>query len=147
MKEQLTAITLLLLVAGKAACAQDKIATYAVGKPGTATYEHLSFWVQNGRRTAIYYTYGADRKEAKVKYFGKTKLKNKPGFKVQFSNGHVLSLIPSGLLLTVVDATGKAPKTFAWEYEGPINGIGTFCQDCAADEKEAMQVLRTYYLN
>ncbi|MDB5267402.1 MAG: hypothetical protein JWP58_442 [Hymenobacter sp.] len=136
----------MILGAGKVAHAQTQVASYAFGKPGTATYERLSFWVKDGQRTDIYYAYGAARKEAKLNYLSKAQLNNKPGFKVRFSNGHVLAIVPEGLLLQVGDAPGKASKSFAWEYEGPVNGIGTFCQSCAADEKEAMRIIRTYYL-
>jgi hypothetical protein len=139
------AITATLLLTSLAASAQTNVASYSFGTPGKADYEHLSFWVKAGRRADITYAYGADRKEVQLKYLGKTQLSNKPGFKVQFTNGHVLSIIPSGILLAV-SATGQSPKSFAWEYEGPVNGIGTFCDVCAADEKEAMQLLRTYYL-
>ena len=146
MNGQLTAIALTLLLAGSTASAQTRIASYAVGEPGTASYEHLSFWVKNGHRAEIYYSYGKDRKEVKLTYAGKLQQPGKPGFKVRFSNGHLLAISPSGIDLQVGPLTGSAPKKFAWEYEGPVDGIGTFCQDCAADEKEALQILRTYYL-
>ena len=145
MKTQFTVITATLLLSGTAASAQTKVASYSFGTPGKADYEHLSFWVKAGKRTGIYYSYGADRKEAKLKYLGKTQLNTKPGFRVQFTNGHVLAVMPSGNLL-LVSANGQDAKRFAWEYEGPVNGIGTFCDVCAADEKEAMQLMRTYYL-
>lgn len=141
MKGQLAA-TALIILASNAAHSQTKVANYALGKPGTDKYEQLSFWVKDGKRTDIFYAYGKDRKEVKVAYLKS----NKSGFSVQFSNGHTLAITPNGTLLKVTDAAGKAPKTFAWEYEGPVNGIGTFCEPCAADEKEAMQIMRTYYL-
>ena len=150
MKAQLLAITATLLLGGASAHAQTKsaptkVASYSFGAPGTVGYEHLSFWVKAGKRTDIYYAYGADRKEVKLKYLGKTLLNSKPGFKVQFANGNVLSVAPSDNLLTV-SAAGQTPTSFAWEYEGPVDGIGTFCDVCAADDKEAMQLVRTYYL-
>ena len=78
-------------------------------------------------------------------YVSKAQLNGINGFKVQFSNGHTTTIIPSGIILKVSEA-GKAPKTFAWEYEGPIDGIGTFCEQCAEDEKAAMQLIKSYYL-
>lgn len=160
MKAQLLAITATLLLAGAPARAQTKsastksaqtkvaptkVASYSFGAPGTVSFEYLSFWVKAGKRTDIYYSYGANRKEVKLKYLGKTQVDSKPGFKVQFANGNVLSVVPNGDLLTV-SAAGQTPNSFAWEYEGPVNGIGTFCDVCAADEKEAMELVRTYYL-
>ncbi|GAB3867022.1 hypothetical protein GCM10028824_08480 [Hymenobacter segetis] len=150
MKVQLLAITATLLLAGAAAQAQTKsaptkVASYSFGASGTVGYEHLSFWVKAGKRTDIYYSYGPSRREVKLKYVGKTQLNGQPGFKVQFANGQVLSVVPSDDLLSVSGA-GQTPNTFAWEYEGPVNGRGTFCDVCTADEKEAMQLVRTYYL-
>ena len=145
MKAQFLALTAALLLASLVAHAQTKVALYSFGEPGQASYEQLSFWAKAGKRTDIYYVYGADRKQVRLKYLGKTLPGSKPGFRVQFTNGHMLAIVPSGLRLAVSGA-GQASKSFAWEYEGPVDGIGTFCEPCAADEKEAMQVLRTYYL-
>lgn len=139
-------ITALTLFAENLAFAQTKVAAYSYGKPGTDNYEHLSFWVKDGKRADIYYAYGKDRKEVKLNYVSAIRATTNSGFKIQFSNSHTLSVVPGGTLLKVTDTTAKAPKSFAWEYEGPVNGIGTFCRECAADEKEAMQIVRTYYL-
>lgn len=134
----------IMLFVGPAASAQTKVANYSIGKYGTEKYEHFSFWVKNGHRAEIYYNYGKENKEFKVTYLGKTQLNGSTGFKAQFSNGHTVTIIPSGILIKVADAE-KPPKSFAWEYEGPINGIGTFCQQCAEDEKEAVKIMNTYY--
>jgi len=125
--------------------AQMKVAQYAVGEPGTVAYEKLSFWVNKGKRTDVYYAYGKDLKEVKVKYLGRKSANGVSGFAVQFPNGHALTITPSGTILKVTDAT-EAPKIFAWEYEGPVNGIGTFCRECTENKEEAMQLIQTYYL-
>lgn len=130
------------LLGGKMARAQSTVATFACGKPGTATYEQLSFWAANGKRTNIYYSYGSTRREVKLRYAGPAAA----GFKVQFSNGHLLTVVPNGETLRVGNAKATAPKSFAWEYDGPVNGVGTFCRECAADAKSAISLVRTYYL-
>ncbi len=128
-----------------AAQAQNQVANYGFGKPGTATYEHFSFWVKDGRRTDIAYAYGRDRKDTQLRYLGPAQVKGQAGFKVQFSNGHTLYLVPSGSRL-LVTAAGATAKIFIWEYEGPVNGIGTFCSVCVEDEQAAMRLLRRCYL-
>jgi hypothetical protein len=143
--EMLLMLISAILFVGHPADAQPKVANYSIGKYGTEKYEHFSFWVKNGRRAEVYYRYGKDNKEFKVTYLGKAQVNSSTGFKAQFSNGHTVTIIPSGTLLKVAEA-GKTPKSFAWEYEGPIDGIGTFCQQCAADEKEAIQLMKAYYL-
>ncbi|MGI4865879.1 MAG: hypothetical protein ACRYFZ_18285 [Janthinobacterium lividum] len=126
--------------------AQNRVANYAFGKPGTAAYEHFSFWEKDGLRTSMQYAYGKDRKSTELRYAGPTRLNGQPGFKVRFPNGHLLYLLPSGTTLRVATAQAAAPKTFAWEYEGPVNGVGTTCSVCAEDAPAALRLLRRYYL-
>lgn len=126
--------------------AQTKVANYAYGQPGTRDYEHLSFRVQDGQRADMRYVYGKDRKEAQLTYAGLDRVNGKPCFKVQFANKHTLYLIPFGTNLRVTDDKLAAQKTYSWEYEGPVNGVGTACTECAADEKEALQLVQTHYL-
>ncbi len=139
---------LLLLVVATGAIAQSsmKVANYAYGQPGTDTYEEFSFWANNGKRTTISYTYGKDRKETTLQFAGQSRLDKKAGFTVQFPNQYTLQIIPVGNKIEVMDRQKKYRKTFHWQYEGPVNGIGTFCTVCAEDEKEAMRLLQTYYL-
>lgn len=138
----LTALTLLVALPARS---QTKVATYAFGQPNSVTYEQFSFWVKKGKRTAIYYTYGKNQKEVELQYLARIPSKTTPGFKVRFPNGHVFSLVPSEAALTVSEA-GNPSRSFAWHYEGPVEGVGTFCHECAADGKEALQVLQDYYL-
>ncbi len=126
--------------------AQTKVANYYYNKAGTDQYEHFSFWVRNGQRADITYAYGKDRKEARLAFLGKDIVKGMPAFKVQFPNGTLLYLIPNGTSLNVTADKNRLPKLFTWEYEGPVNGIGTFCNVCAQDRNEAIQLVRRYYL-
>lgn len=142
----LVALALLLAATISQAQAQSKVANYSYGQPGTATYEHFSFWAQDGQRGELSYSYGKDRKESKLTYLGPDKVNGKAAFKVQFPNKHVLYIIPTGTTLRVTDNKLAAQKTYRWEYEGPVNGIGTFCQPCAEDEKKAIQLVQSAYL-
>lgn len=126
---------------------QTKVANFSFGKYGTENYEQFSFWTKDGKRTDISYTYGVNRKDVTLKYVGTNVFKGDSCFRVQFSNNYVLSIIPKGLNLKVTDENGKYLKIFSWEYEGPINGIGTFCSICAEDEDAAMQMIKLNYLN
>lgn len=138
-------ITIIItLLAGTLANAQTKVANFSHGEPGTATYEHFSFWIKDGKRQDVTYNYGKDRKEVKLRYVGKAQDNNTSGFKVQFPNNTVLVISPSATTLKVSNPKDNYSKTFAWEYEGPVNGIGTFCNVCAQDEKEAMNLVQNY---
>jgi len=133
-------------LAARPAHAQNQVANYTFGKPGTASYEHFSFWTTDGQRSDMQYAYGKDRKDTQLRYVGLGRLNGQSCFKVQFPNRHVLYLVPSGTTLRVATASGAAPKTFVWEYEGPVNGVGTNCSVCVADEKAAMRLLQKHYL-
>ena len=80
-----------------------------------------------------------------LKYLGPIRLKGHQGFRVRFSNGLILNLWPEGDKLRVTDTKGKYNKLFSWEYEGPVNGIGTFCTPCAQDAAEALRLLKPYF--
>jgi hypothetical protein len=132
-----------------AACpahAQNRVANYGFGQPGTASYEHFSFWTKDGQRTDVQYAYGRDRKDTQLRYAGLGRLHGQRCFKVQFPNRHTLYLLPSGTTLRVATSPTATPKTFAWEYEGPVNGVGTTCSVCVGDATAATRLLRTHYL-
>ncbi|MBD2701192.1 hypothetical protein IC229_11135 [Spirosoma sp. BT702] len=141
-----TLIFLFSTLVGTLANAQMKVANFSFGEPGTDTYEQVSFWAKDGQRGDIYYVYGKNRTETRLTFLSKTMPSIGNGFRVQFPNKLVLNVIPMGDRLKVVDDKATYQKTFSWQYEGPVNGIGTFCNVCAQDEKEAMRLVRTYYL-
>lgn len=64
--------------------------------------------------------------------------------KIQFSNKYVLFIAVDRQLLHITDASAIYNKTFQWEYEGPVNGAGTFCNVCAADETEAIEIVQQF---
>ncbi|RZK52084.1 MAG: hypothetical protein EOO59_14145 [Hymenobacter sp.] len=130
------------VLAARPAYAQNQVANYGYGQPGTAGYEHFSFWINDKHRSDIHYAHGKDRQDVPLRYAGRAG----GGFRVRFPDGHLLSLVPDGTTLRVTGAPSSAPKTFAWEYEGPVNGVGTVCSVCVADATAAMQLLRVYYL-
>jgi hypothetical protein len=142
----LTAALLAAGVAASPAHAQNRVANYGYGQPGTAGYEHFSFWTNNGRRSDIHYAYGKDRNDNPLRYGGPSRLGGQPGFKVRFESGRTLYVVPSGNVLLVRTSPTAAPKTFAWEYEGPVNGVGTACSVCVADATAASRLLRGHYL-
>jgi hypothetical protein len=141
-----TLAVVLNMLAACPAHAQNRVANYGFGQPGTATYEHFSFWTKDGQRTDVQYAYGKDRKDTPLRYLGLGQLNGQTCFKVQFPNRHTLYLLPSGTTLHVATARTAAPKTFVWEYEGPVNGVGTNCSVCVADATAAMQLLQKHYL-
>ena len=137
---------LIFLPLTSSAYGEQKVANYFFGKAGTNSYESFAFWVEANKRGDIVYDYGREFKEVKLNYWGKDNYKGEACFKVQFPNSYILYIIPQGLSLKVASGDGKYKKLFRWQYEGPVNGIGTFCTSCAENEKESMELIRQYYL-
>src|SRR3546814_11784915 len=71
---------------------------------------------------------GADQKRVRLRAIGPDG--NDEGFAVRFPNGLVLDVVPQGTALHVSDRSGKYSTTFEWQYEGPVDGRGTFCTPC-----------------
>jgi hypothetical protein len=131
------------------AFSQDiKVANYFTGKLNTDDYEAFSFWIKDAKIFEIIYRYGkwAGQKDYKLVYLGVTLSDSKKCFKVKFPNNYELFIIPDGVKLKIIDKNKKYNKVFTWEYEGPVDGKGTFCNVCAQDENEAMEIINKYFL-
>jgi hypothetical protein len=124
--------------------AQDdelRIANYSIGKPGTSDFEELSFWADHRKvqRLGVTYAYGVNRKELELVYLKPAAGSAPLSFGVQFPNGKIFQIQvqeKTGSLLFTGDRA-KYRKTFLWEYQGPIDGVGTACTVCV-DEDEAI---------
>jgi hypothetical protein len=125
--------------------AQTQVANYHRGKYRTNSYESFSFWIKDNKRAEIHYSYGKNMKEVKLEYLGKDRINGQNCFKIRFPNNYTLYIIPKGFQLIVTDLPGKYNEIFSWQYEGPINGIGTYCDVCAEDDKDAMKLMRSFY--
>ena len=125
--------------------AQRQVANFSTGKAGTKSYEHFSFQVEDGVRGDITYSYGENPREINLNYFGRATLDGIAVFKLEFPNNKVFYVIPQKTTLKVVGEKGNYSKIFSWEYEGPVNGIGTWCDSCTEDGKESIAMVRRYF--
>jgi hypothetical protein len=126
--------------------AQVKVANYCFGKYGREDYENISFWIKNGKRTYIEYSYGSKPKEIRLRFLGKATVNGKTGMKVKFPNNYMLFITLNGSDLLIEDKSRKYIKTFTWEYEGPINGVGTYCNVCAENKEASIEIVKKHYL-
>lgn len=120
--------------------ANYSVATYDYSSPD---FESFSFWNSPKGGNTVDYAYGKGGTRVRLRTLGP----NPDGrsFAVQFPNGLVLDLVPQGDVLLVSDRAGKYHKTFEWQYEGPVDGRGTFCQPCV-EEAEAMPFVHEHFL-
>lgn len=109
-----------------------KVANFSVPgqPPGGAGFEKLSFW-SGPRGNAVEYAYGSDGKLVRLRLLGRDS--SGRSFAVRFPNGLVLDIAADGDELLVSDRSGRYRKRFAWHYEGPIDGRGTFCAACVPE--------------
>ncbi|RFZ81651.1 hypothetical protein DYU05_17640 [Mucilaginibacter terrenus] len=143
---RLTFLATVLVVLTSITSYAQKVANYAAGKPGTSSYRGYSFYLTGTKPTEISFRSGADRNESNVTYNGKATYNGKRCFKMTLTGNKVYYAYPVGDKLAIVNATSKKAETYTWEYEGPVDGRGTFCEACAEDEKEAMKLMKSSYL-
>jgi hypothetical protein len=106
-------------------------------------FERFSFWSSPNGGRIIDYTYGTGATRVRLH-----ELDPKPdakSFAVRFPNGLVLDIEPRGDVLLVSDRAGEYHKTFEWQYEGPVDGRGTFCTPCV-EEGEAVPFVREHFM-
>lgn len=136
-----SAFFLLLCIGGVHLSAQQRVANYSTGEPGTSGYEEFSFWTNNGIADSVIYAYGAEPHSMKLSFTADNNLHR---LLVTFSNNYSLTIVPDSTILHITDTLSNYNKTFYWEYEGPVNGIGTFCSICADGEQEAMEIVMLF---
>jgi hypothetical protein len=125
-----------------------KEAAFSTGKINTDQYEEFSFLVKDNKASQIIYRYGKlnIQKDMEITYLGNEFFKNRKCFKIKFPNNYELYLSPDGVKLEVFDKSMNYNKTFLWKYEGPIEGRGTFCDICAQNENEAIDLINNYFI-
>lgn len=126
-----------------------RVANFSYGNYDSPDFESYSFWVRSNKRSSIDYTYrtkAGEIKHLKLKYAGIDVSDGQKAFKVIFPNGLLLYITPSNEeTVRIKSADGSYAKYFKWLYEGPVNGIGTWCEPCTQDGKEAVTLLKMYY--
>ncbi|WP_202839481.1 hypothetical protein [Luteimonas saliphila] len=122
-----------------------RVANYAVrGEefPG-AGYEALRLWADEAGGTRVRYAWGADARELSLEVLGPAATGE--GFALRFRNGLVLDVVPQGDSLRVRSRDGRYDKVFDWQYEGPVDGRGTFCTPCV-DQPDAAAFVRRHFI-
>ncbi|HMH21022.1 MAG TPA: hypothetical protein VK563_04575 [Puia sp.] len=137
---------ILLLIIGLHLFQDIRVATFSTGKADTGNYESLSFWIKGGKRAYIRYANGKDVEDIDLNYQGLDYSTGKTGFKVVFpDNKNLFYIVPVGDTLLVTDKTKIYHKLFIWENEGSTDSLSN-CAICATDAKDAMGIVREYFL-
>lgn len=147
IKLALLSLTLFLLHAPE----KVRVATYSNGKINTKEYKGLSFWIKDNKRAYIRYSSGNDNdgEDIDLTYLGTHLLNGEKSFKVRFpapdSNAYFY-ITQKDYALKVSDRTGRQLDYFTWENESRTARDPTIiCSFCARDEKDAMDILDSYF--
>ncbi|MHA4807680.1 hypothetical protein ACX0G9_06225 [Flavitalea flava] len=127
-----------------------RVATYSNGKINSKEYKGFSFWIKDNKRAYIRYAAGKDNdsEDIDLTYLGTHFLNGEKSFKVQFPapDSNCLYIIQNKYALKVSDRTGKQLGYFTWENETRGASDSTItCSFCARDEKDAMNILDSYF--
>jgi len=122
-----------------------KVANFSLPAYGydSAKFEEFSFWADGKGGKRIQYSYDKGDKALTLAALGPSA--DGKRFAARFPNGYVLDFAVDGDKLLVSDRQGRYRKTFAWMYEGPVEGRGTFCTPCV-EEADAPAFVRTHFL-
>jgi hypothetical protein len=128
------------------------VVSYFSGKADAIGYENFSFWVKDGKRAYIQYSYGKNAKDVLAVYLSVDSSSGQRGFKVQIPGKGIFLITPEGYKLKVTDKTGKYLKRFTWEREEPGGSVepadtsAAACEICVRNEREAMQLIQKKFL-
>jgi hypothetical protein len=145
----LTALTLLHL-------SQDvRVATFSTGIPDTKSYESLAFWIKDNQRAYIRYARGTEADDIELNWLGSDSVDGHRRLKAGFpgsgapgSASRTLFIAPAGDSLLVIDHNNDQHlmKKFHWENESSSGDSAGSCSICTPNVKEAMDLVRRYFL-
>ncbi len=146
-KQKLLVICIILLLTfiSSDVLAETKVANFSFGKPHTENYVKFAFYIDDGKEAGVYRTEGKDLKETKGHLYAVGNTNN--SFKVEFEDKKIFIITTNGESLLISESAEKGTQIYKWEYEGPVDGVGTFCEQCADGPKEATTLVSKAYLN
>jgi len=118
----------------------QKVAHFSCGTRGKESFEEFSFWIRDNARAEIYYRFGKAEEEIKLTYAGRSLFKNRPCFKVRFSNGYELLIAPKDRGLKIADEDEHYNLLFLWESDRINDG------SCVEDELDAITLIKQYFM-
>ncbi len=105
-------------------------------------YEQLAFWADARGQRRVRYAWGQAPRSVELEV-----LPGRPGsggFALRFPNGLVLEAMLQGQSLRLRDRGGY-DRVFEWQYQGPVDGRGTFCSACV-DQADAAAFVRRHFI-
>ncbi len=121
-------------------------AFFMIGDYANPKWEKIEFSFTNKARE-ITYSYRQNESGVKLKPFGVKYIDGQRGLMVKFPTGNKIYVIlqdrkKQRILMKSED--GQYNKAFALGYEGPVNGVGTYCAVCANEPAEAFGIIDSF---
>jgi hypothetical protein len=155
MKTLLPKITLVLLFSVYVCFqgfSQNEVKTHAffmVGDYNNPEWEKLVFEVNSKTSEhTISYSYKKNEKGYKLEILSVKDVDKKPALVVRIPKFNKIYYILKDkknekLIMTSEDKTYK--KSFLLGYEGPVNGVGTYCSSCANEPEDAFKIVSMFF--
>lgn len=137
-----------LLLIGRPTLAQDKThAFFMVGDYASPNWEKLMLDnTESGQR--LMYAYKQHETGIRLEPIGKKRVNGQTVVLVRMAGVGQPYLIRRdrvGHKLIMTSQDGGYRKTFTLGYEGPVNGVGTYCGSCANEPAEALKLVDAYF--
>ena len=136
------------LLIGRPALAQDKThAFFMVGDYASPNWEKLTL---DNTKSGQQMTYAYKQHETGIRLepIGKKRLDGQTVVLVRMAGvGQIYQIRRdrAGQTLIMTSQDGRYRKTFTLGYEGPVNGVGTYCESCANEPAEALKLVDAYF--
>ncbi len=141
------AFAVLLAAAISISAQRSQTANFSNGRStGSKSFEMLSFWTKDNKRNEIFYYTYKSRVRTEIPLLYSSKTSDRKGFILKSSKGIVLRIFPIGKRLKVYNESTKKTTWFIWEYVGPVDGVGTWCDSCIQEPLPAVRFVRKYFL-
>jgi hypothetical protein len=136
------------LLVSRPTLAQDKThAFFMAGDYASPNWEKLIF---DNTKSGQKLTYAYKQRETgiQLKPIGKKRVAGQTVVLVRMagiSQPYLIRRDRAGQKLIMVSQDGQYKKTFTLGYEGPVNGIGTYCASCANEPADAFKLVDAYF--
>ena len=142
-------LTLLFLLIVGRGYSQDKThAFFMIGDYDSPQWEKIEFDL-TGQGKEITYSYRTNERGHKLQLLGMKYAGTRKELTVKITGTtkiYVLLSDPKNRRITMLSKDGTYKKTFALGYEGPVNGVGTYCDHCANEPEDAFKLVDVFFL-
>ncbi|QJD81289.1 hypothetical protein HH216_08435 [Spirosoma rhododendri] len=141
-------LTVCLTLLSRPTLAQEKTsAFFMVGDCASPDWEKLSF-EKTKAGSVLTYAYKQHEDGVRLQPVGVKSVNGQRVLLVRMpgvSQPYMIRRDRAGERLVMTSQDGRYRKLFKLGYEGPVNGVGTFCETCANEPADAFRLVDAYF--